>query len=477
MVKHQRDDSRAEGSYGATVALSEVLASDLRLDAAAFSIEAREARTELGRGPYPLRPLLASAAETDSLASNAHNAFRFSRIYVERAFGVPFLSSSDIISLNPEQDTFVSRTQTKRLDVLMARPWDVLISCSGTVGNVALAPPSWKEFALSQDVIRLRAADADTAGYLACFLRSRWGRAQLVGQSYGSVITHIEPHHLTKVLAPKPPPILMIGIGKAFVEASTERDRANQLFAEAERELLNRLKLPALRAQVAGPVLGQVKRSDLKGRFDATFHDPSARALDAALRKLPVTVHRLGHPELGLRVHQVTKFRKRVYVERGGIPMLSSKQLFQVDPIDVKNLARGAHLDDLPEIELAANMLCVTRSGTVGRVLLVPPYMNGWTASEHALRIISENPENAAYLYAWLASPFGRLLFWRLSSGSVIVHIDRFQLVDLPIPWLPEADRKVVSDLAQRANELRSSAWSRERAALKRFAGLIGLAQ
>ena len=39
---------------------------------------------------------------------------------------------------------------------------------------------------------------------------------------------------------------------------------------------------------------------------------------------------------LPARYGPITKFRKRVYVPKGGIPFLSSKQLFQIDPIDVK---------------------------------------------------------------------------------------------------------------------------------------------
>ena len=51
-------------------------------------------------------------------------------------------------------------------------------------------------------------------------------------------------------------------------------------------------------------------------------------------------------------IRPITKFRERTYVEKGGIPLLSSKQIFQIDPIDIKRLAKGAHTKDLPEIQL-----------------------------------------------------------------------------------------------------------------------------
>ncbi|MBV9879295.1 MAG: hypothetical protein JO180_02315, partial [Gemmatirosa sp.] len=137
----------------------------------------------------PLVPLFG----TEGLCNEAHNAFRFRRTYVAPDRGVPFLSSSDIIDLRPEPDRHVSRRLTPRLEQLLVRQWDVLISCSGTVGNVALAGERLTGMALSQHAIRVRAPDPEIAGYATAFLRSRAGRVQLTQAAYGSVVVHIEP--------------------------------------------------------------------------------------------------------------------------------------------------------------------------------------------------------------------------------------------------------------------------------------------
>lgn len=474
MVNQLSHASKVAAHHGATVPLSDIFGAGLRLDAAAHSIEAREARGELAAGPYPLIPILSSSPGGAALGTFATNGRRFSRTYVEEPFGVPFLSSADIIAIAPPRDAFISRALTPHLDELKVRPWDVLISRSGTIGNVALAPPSWHEFALSEDAIRLRANDADTAGFLACFLRSRWGRAQLVGHSYGSVITHIETHHLPSILAPSLPPILRIEIGRAFVEAAKARDAANAKMKEAERELLERLRLSKIDSYLRGPIISAVRASELTGRFEASYHDPHVRALLEALQNAPYAVKDIRDPSLGLEVRAVTKFRKRIYVEHGGIPMLSSKQLFQVDPIDVKRLARGAHLDDLPEIELTENMLCITRSGTIGRVFMVPEYMAGWTANEHSIRLVGGDQYTNAYVYAWLASSLGHLLIIRERYGSVIQELDRFQLAKLQIPWLPQVkDRLTVAEPILIANQLRTAAWKNERQALERLSEVV----
>src|SRR5690606_8543661 len=111
-----------------------------------------------------------------------------------------------IIALRPDPDRFLSRRRTDRLDDLLVRTHDVLISRSGTIGNVALAGERMTGMALSEDVIRVRFDEPEAAGYAAGFLRSRYGRPQLTGSAYGSVIKHIEPSHLEGIWAPDPGP-------------------------------------------------------------------------------------------------------------------------------------------------------------------------------------------------------------------------------------------------------------------------------
>ncbi len=177
-----------EEKLSTTVRLSEVFAAGVRLEASNFNIEARNAIAELQASGLDLIALYGE----DGLCQEAHNAFRFKRIYVSPDKGVPFLSSSDIISLRPEIDRFLSKKHTSRLNELLVKKCDILISCSGTIGNVGLANKTLEDKALSQHAIRLRSKDSDTAGYITAFLRSHYGRLQLTQATYGSVILEVD---------------------------------------------------------------------------------------------------------------------------------------------------------------------------------------------------------------------------------------------------------------------------------------------
>lgn len=461
-----------QAGLSTTIRLGEVIDAGLRLEASAFNIEARRAVAELKASGLSLTPLYGPAG----LCHEAHNAFRFKRIYVRPEFGIAFLSSSDIISIRSEIDRYLSKAQTKRLDELLIKKWDVLISCSGTIGNVGLASDTFAGMALSQHAIRLIPPDPDTAGYVTAFLRSRYGRLQLVQATYGSVVLHIEPEHLTRVLIPDLPSIQRIEIGRAVVRAYELRDEANRLVDEADRLLHDRLRLPPLNTLLTGhggPISATIKASQLALRFEASFHDPVAMAAERLIQSLGIEVATLEDKRVTAEIRPITKFRKRVYVKKGGIPLLSSKQLFQIDPIDVKGLAKGAHAKDLKEIALKENMIVVTRSGTIGKVGIIPKYMNGWAASEDATRILISDTINAGYLFAWLASDYGQHLIKRHFYGSVVVHIDKEMLGSVPVPLPDSMTINEIGDLVLKANELRNTAWETERGAIEQFEEMI----
>ena len=200
-----------------------------------------------------------------------------------------------------------------------------------------------------------------------------------------------------------------------------------------------------------GPKHNQIRASAWEDRLEGSYHAPEVTRLLQIIKQLPIPSLTIGDAKVSREVRAVTRFRKRVYVPKGGIPMLSSKQVFQVDPVDVKNLAKGAHTKDLPEISLAKNMVLVTSSGTIGKVLLIPAYMTGWTANQHANRIVPAAACNPGYLYVWLASGLGQLLIKRHAYGSVIQEIDRFQIATIPVPWPDETIRDEIGNLALQA--------------------------
>ena len=453
-----------------TVRLSEVFAAGVRLEASNFNIEARNAVSELKASGLDLIALCGE----DGLCQKPNKPFRLKRTSVSPDKGIPFISSSEIISLKPEAGRYLSRKLTANPEKFTIKMWDVLISRSGTIGNIGLATKILAGKILSEHAIRLCSEDPDTAGYITAFLRSRYGRLQLTQATYGSVVVHIEPEHLERVVIPNLPAIRKIAIGRLMCEAGEHRDEANQLLDEADKLLHERLNLPylnTLQSDNEGHTSTIVKASQLAGRLEASYHNPLALQAEQKLQQLPIEITTVGDERITQEIRAITKFRKRVYVEHGGIPMLNSKQLFQIAPIGVKKLAKGAHTKDLPEIQLDTNMICVTCSGTIGRVQIIPAYMSNWTSSQDSIRLLSEI--NPGYLYSWLSSDYGNCLLMRQLYGSVIVHIDRDMLASVLIPLPDTTIINEIGDLVLKANQLRDEAWRKEQEAISQLENLI----
>lgn len=461
-----------EAKLSTTVNLSDVLAAGVRLEASNFNIEARNAVAELKASGLDLITLCGE----NGLCQKPNKPFRLKRTSVTPDKGIPFFSSSDIISLKPEAGRYLSQKLTANPEKFTIAMWDVLISRSGTIGNIGLATKILAGKILSEHAIRLSSNDADTAGYITAFLRSRYGRLQLTQATYGSVVVHIEPEHLERVLIPDLSPIRKIAIGRLMCEAGEHRDEANQLLDEADKLLHERLNLPylnTLQSDNTDNTHTIVKASQLAGRLEASYHNPLALQAERQLQQLPIEITTVGDERITKEVRAITKFRKRVYVEHGGIPMLSSKQLFQIAPIGVKKLAKGAHTKDLPEIQLETNMICVTCSGTIGRVQIVPAYMSNWTANQHATRFIAASDMNPGYLYAWLASDYGNLLITRCSYGSVILEVDLGMFSSVPIPLPNKTIINEIGNLVLKANQLRDKAWQKEQEAISQLENMI----
>ena len=126
-----------------------------------------------------------------------------------------------------------------------------------------------------------------------------------------------------------------------------------------------------------------------------------------------------------------------------------------------------------PEIALKRDMVTVSCSGTIGRVQIIPAYMEGWTANQHATRLVAGSEVSSGYLYAWLSSDYGQRLLKRHSYGSVILEIDRDMIGAVPIPLPTRSVRYKVGDLVFRANELRDQAWRLERQTIEELECLI----
>lgn len=155
---------------------------------------------------------------------------RFKRVYVESEYGIPFLQGSHIPLMKPYDLKYLSRRAHKDLSRWIIKEGWVLVTCSGTIGRVAITPKQLDGWAASQHIERIISKGSRLhAGYIAAFLMTPYGQHQLTSKVYGGVVDELTEEDTAAVWLPDVPPNVHEKIGKLVVSAFEKREEANQI--------------------------------------------------------------------------------------------------------------------------------------------------------------------------------------------------------------------------------------------------------
>lgn len=453
-----------------SVTLSDVIARGKRLDASVFDVEAKQARYIIEHGKFPVKMLSGKNGLVDSYVCS-----RFKRIWVDKS-DLPIFQPSSICDIQPKPDGYISYRTHTNIESLRVHAGQILMTCSGTIGKVSYVSNTLNRQIFSHDLLRIDCKNPEDQGYIYTYLRSRIGNKILLTNSYGAVITHIEPEHLTTVPIPDAPKEAKEQIHNLIVQSYSLRDESNELIDQATQLLIDELQFPDPRSfnvdyYRKGTDLNtySVKLSNMNGRADASYHIPIVDAIIEHMKEHAEEVTTIGDKRISLDVILPGRF-KRVYVdEEYGKPFFGGKQISELAPITSKYLSISKHSKRMQaELSLNENMVLITRSGTIGKIAIVPSHWNGWIASEDVLRIIPATPDLAGYVYIFLRSPYGQILLKRFNYGAVISHIDDTHVRQVPIPLLKNKKiQSSINELVLTANKKRSEAYRLEQQALQ----------
>lgn len=453
-----------------SVSLSEIIERGKRLEASVYDVEAKQAREIIADGKYPLTTLGGAGGMTTS-----YTGARFKRIWVEKS-DYPIYQPSTIMDIKPSPDGYISAVTDTDIDALRVSKGQVLMTCSGTIGKVSFVSDTMDDLIFSHDLLRINCKKPSDAGYVYAYLKSKVGNKILLTNSYGAVITHIEPEHLATVPIPDAPDALKLKIGNLVIRSYTLRDESNALIDKATQLLIDELQLPAIEDlnvdyfKKDAPVeTFNVKLSDMEYRLDASYHVPIVDAITKHLTKHAEEVTTVADKRISKSIILPGRF-KRVYVEEGqGRVFIGGKQLFELDPSNKKYLSLSQHGDRIEkQLELHENMTLITCSGTIGKVALVGKHWENWAANQHIIRVVPADDSIAGYLNIFLASDYGYHLITRHTYGAVIDEIDDTHVSRIPIPLLKNHDVQLqINALALEANQKRYEAYKLEQKALE----------
>lgn len=460
-----------------SVSLTEVFNNKLRLEASAFSIEAKSAIEKIQK----CKTGFSSLYPNPSFVIKAFHAPRFKRNYINENVpnSVGFLGSAEMLNIKPKAIKFLPNSQAKQKK-LYVKQGTVLISCSGTIGKTTFVNKTLEKFAFSQHIIRLICKEYP--GYVYAFLNTAEAQIQVKSLIYGAVIPEIEPHHLEKIVIPNAPEIQKKEIHNLIVESYNLRDESNDLIDQSEQILYKELQLKSIEEFKIEYFDNSVelrnyttKLSDLRLRLDSSYHIPIVKQVEAGLRKNAKDLIKLSDLSLTNEIVLPGRFSRTYVNAENGIQFLGGRDLFQLNPTTEKYLSKVVHKNQIDgDLKISKNDILTPSRGTIGKVVLAPEHFSTKVISDNIINIRPINDHVAGYLFSILNSDYGSILFKRQIYGGVVDAMEPAMLANIEIPLLKnEQKQKEINDLVLKANELRYQAHLKEQEAINKMEKII----
>ncbi|MBO4721350.1 MAG: restriction endonuclease subunit S [Muribaculaceae bacterium] len=425
----------------------------LRIDPDVHLSEGSIIRNELKHLPY----------ELSTVGENASDVFYgniFSRIYVKKPeYGVPYLAASDTVLANLETGKYLSKKQAAKLSYLMLKKDWILVTCSGTLGNVTYTNKDFENHIATHDLIRIIPnSNKVNKGTLFAFLASKYGYYQITQSQFGGVVKHINTDLTKNIIVPVFQEDFQIEIDDLIQESARLREEATNTLNEAVSYFDNLYKISptftknfALSLKSLGLGFAAYNNNLEVDNFISQYKDKSFQLKDKTTK--------IFAPPLF----------KHIYLNKdNGYPFMTGSELTQFNLRYYRWLSpRG--VKDINDYVVKKGTLLLYKSGTtdggiLGNVFIADKKLDGCCLSDHVIRINFEDVELAYWTFAFLKSKGAVKMLLRLATGTMIPFITPDRLSEIFIPSPDENYKQIVSlvdkfiDLQSKSKQLEEEA-------------------
>jgi type I restriction enzyme S subunit len=316
----------------------------------------------------------------------------FTRIYCDKEFGVPYISSSEMSEIEPPVDSrFISKTLTKNIEQYIIKRGQILVSAAGTVGSIVVATEELDGVAGTSDILRINLDQSKYLGFIYTYLTSSFGANELSNLAYGAIIKRVRGFQLAELKTPIINDSVVGKMNQIIVTALENRDEANRLIKQARSLVLQYNNLPPL-CDITPETIATDGKVEIRMigldeftqdyRLDAHFYNPTAKY---AVDSVSSNGKTLG--ELCESIFMCDRFNRNYVEGNYGLPFLSGKNTIQIRP-DVKYISLS-ETNSIESLQLKKGWITITRSGTLGRVCYIWNNYEDFTATEDLIRVVA----------------------------------------------------------------------------------------
>lgn len=347
---------------------------------------------------------------------------------------VPYFQSSDVQAASERSTVYIYKGQAQSLN-LFVKENDILVTGFGTIGNTRLVSKFQNGACYANNVCRIRTTEH--TGFIYAFISGKYGKAQLNTNASGSVVRYIESPGIKKILVPIFPDTFQQEVDDLIQKSARLREEASDAL-EYAIGYFDTLFLMPFKESCLGKVSSKEILTSINKRFEAFFHISEGKDIDKYIKEhyewksLGEVCSNISRPDIF----------KRYYVKKG-ITFLGGADIFLATPDSEKRLS-SKKTANIEALMIKEGTILLPRSGTIGNVAWAHAGHAQKLASEDVIRITPNDILRAGYVYAFLASKYGKKLIQRYIFGSVIQHVEPPHLKLIPVPII---DKKVMDDI------------------------------
>jgi len=390
------------------------------------------------------------------------------RVYVDDKNGIEMILAKNIRNneldfsqkfiMSAEREKFLKKNELKKFDILMTR--------SGVnYGQTAPFLESKKMFA-SADCLIIRVNQINPL-FLSTYFNTKQGKVLLKRLAYGLAQPHIAPSSLKLVAIPIPSNDFQNFIEKLILKAYEERQKAEQLYKQAEEVLLEELELKNWKPKtkkiniggrefeeeenISIRMLCEVVKAD---RMDAEYWEPkydeilTKIARKSALKSLREFLKR--NIKRGIEVGS-NNYQKK------GIPFIRVSNISKLGIVEnnQKYISKELYNKLKRFYKPKRGEILLTKDATPGIAYVLKNDIEG-IISSGIVKLSVQNIEEE-YLALVINSIVGRIQIKKEGGGSIISHWKPKQIEELLIPTLSSQIQRKISQLIQQSFKVRKN--------------------
>lgn len=385
----------------------------------------------------------------------------FSRIFVkDKEHGIPYLAASDTVLADINTGRFLSKKQSKELAYLMLKKDWIVITCSGTIGNVTYTNSTFENHIATHDLIRIVPNDEKILkGYLYAFLSSKYGYNQLTQSRFGGVVKHINADHVNGITLPLFPEPFQKEVDDLIQESARLREEATDALDQAISYFNDKYTIKEDTQKTF-----TLSLKELKLGFAAYNNNLE---VDQFIDEYKSDSYELS--EKTKRIFAPPLF-KHIYLNKdNGYPFMTGSELTQFNLRYYRWLSPKG-VKDINDYIVKKGTLLLYKSGTtdggiLGNVFIADNKLNGCCLSDHVIRIVFNDVKEAYWAFAFLRSKGATRMLKRLATGTMIPFITPERISRLRIPN-PDDNFDAIVSLVEKYINLNSTSKENETKAI-----------